>query len=586
MSARRRGRSVKSPPGGASAVDDVSDRPKKSRAKWVGSNASKKSKRTTKSPASRHTAVRRWFQTEQVPVSEGDDESEEDQEDKDKMEIDDEGLRIQRIIAAASTERKEWKKFCSKINTTEIVSGSRWYQNDVADGDSKEERFLIKWEDLSYLHCSWETQADLVQKLGNAKKYLSTFLRKRTTELHFCARDPDDRDYFDPSFTQVERILEVELPDKGDSNNNYGIIMKKSHRNFDSGTGRQFLIKWKGLQYTDCTYEFERDLITKEVAYEDQIHDFYKRSKKPPKSEVESQCADGEIEFRKLYGVFGGISKMDDEKLNDAVVAYQKDLANVVYPNGMQLKDYHVYGVSWMMTNYINGRSSLLADEMGLGSIAQSCAFIEILANKLNRRGPFLFVVPQFTLEGWKQDINKWTGLNAIVYDGSAKNREHVRELEFTYEEDRVPRDDVAVVSSLLKDCNLKSDKLWMVQVVVTSHELMCTDDFVELTAHEWDAIVVDEAHCLKNHSSKLATNLRDPRFVFQHTLLLAGNRIDNLTDLWSYLYVLDPNKFSDLSSFIETYGNKGIQWVDELHDDIRPYILSRMMRTFPRWYR
>jgi SNF2 family DNA or RNA helicase len=84
---------------------------------------------------------------------------------------------------------------------------------------------------------------------------------------------------------------------------------------------------------------------------------------------VESQCADGEIEFRKLYGVFGGISKMDDEKLNDAVVAYQKDLANVVYPNGMQLKDYHVYGVSWMMTNYLNGRSSLVADEMGLGYV-------------------------------------------------------------------------------------------------------------------------------------------------------------------------------------------------------------------------
>lgn len=193
-------------------------------------------------------------------------------------------------------------------------------------------------------------------------------------------------------------------------------------------------------------------------------------------------------------------------------------------------------------------------------------------------------MVPQFTLEGWKQDINKWTGLNTIVYDGSAKNREHIRELEFAYEGDRSPSDGVAAVNS--SNYNAKLDKLWMVQVVVTSHELICTDDFVELTAFEWDAIVVDEAHCLKNHSSALATNLRDRRFVFHHTVLLAGNRINNMTDLWSLLSIINPTKFDNLSSFLEIYGNKGIQWVDELHEDIRPYILSRVIRMIRRWYR
>lgn len=90
---------------------------------------------------------------------------------------------------------------------------------------------------------------------------------------------------------------------------------------------------------------------------------------KPPTSEVESQFAAGEIEFHKLYGVFGGVNKIAEEILDDAVVAYQKDLAKVVYPNGMQLKDYHVYGVSWMMANYLNGRSSLVADDRGIGYV-------------------------------------------------------------------------------------------------------------------------------------------------------------------------------------------------------------------------
>lgn len=213
----------------------------------------------------------------------------------------------------------------------------------------------------------------------------------------------------------------------------------------------------------------------------------------------------------------------------------------------------------------------------------QTCAFIDILANKLNRRGPFLVVAPLSTLEHWKREFNAWTGLNTIVYHGSAKNREQIRELEFAYEGDRPPKGGVAFNSSFLKkchkNCNSKLEKLWMVQVVVTTPEMICTDDFVELTAVEWDAIVVDEAHRLKSHSSKLATNLRDHRFVFHHTLLLTGTPIqNNMTELWALLNVIDPNKFDDLNSFLEIYGNiKSKEGIDELHGNIRPYILRRL---------
>ena len=213
----------------------------------------------------------------------------------------------------------------------------------------------------------------------------------------------------------------------------------------------------------------------------------------------------------------------------------------------------------------------------------QTCSFINILANNLNRRGPFLIVAPLSTLEHWKREFNTWTGLNTIVYHGSAKNREQIRELEFAYEEDRPPRGGVAFNSSFLKKCqkNNKSrfEKLWMVQVVVTTPEMMCTDDFVELTAIEWDAIVVDEAHRLKSHSSKLATNLRDRRFTFNHTLLLTGTPIqNNMTELWALLNVIDPESFDDLDEFLKSFGNmKSKEGIDQLHGNIRPYILRRL---------
>jgi len=62
-----------------------------------------------------------------------------------------------------------------------------------------------------------------------------------------------------------------------------------------------------------------------------------------------------------------------------------------------------------------------------------------------------------------------------------------------------------------------------MVEVVITTPEMLVTDDFAELAAIKWEVLVDDEAHRLKNHNSKLAQNLRDQRFEFNQSLLLTG---------------------------------------------------------------
>ena len=264
--------SVSTPPSGKRKI--------RSRANSLDEEKGKKQNTTLmKSPAVRHNAVRRQIKI-QVPVSE-DDWSDDEEE---VMETEEEELKIQRIVASKSERRRDWKKICAKINTSEIESGSRWYEDAASkedvDDDTFEERFLVKWDDLSYLHCSWETQEDLVEQLENAKNYLSTFFRKGVNGFLFSADERCDGDYFDPSYTQVERILEVELPESGAIDDNFGIIMDKAHPGYDAGTGRQFLVKWGSTPYSDCTYEFERDLILNEVEYEDQVAEFYKRSNK------------------------------------------------------------------------------------------------------------------------------------------------------------------------------------------------------------------------------------------------------------------------------------------------------------------
>lgn len=246
-----------------------------------------------KSPAKSHSSARRKVRSEVHVDSESSSSEEEEESDMDEEEGDEEEepFKIQRIIASRSEPKKIWKEICNKIHTSEIEYGSRWFQENEHDDDDDtyEERFLVKWSDLSYLHCSWETQNDLVEQIDGAKSYLSTFFKKSENGLLFSADERCDGDYFDPAFVQIDRILEVDPPEGMDPKtrceddeivDTFGICLDRTSPDFESGTGRQFLVKWKNTPYSEGTFEFERDLILNEVDYLDDLKKLEKRSKK------------------------------------------------------------------------------------------------------------------------------------------------------------------------------------------------------------------------------------------------------------------------------------------------------------------
>jgi chromodomain-helicase-DNA-binding protein 1 len=150
------------------------------------------SKSVIKSPAKRHTK-RRMTKKLEYAESESSEESDSEIDDDDDDEEEEEGeeMKFNKIIAAQSMTLGEWEKKCSKINTTEITNGSRWIQEKTdRDPDKYEERFLVKWEGLSFLHCSWETEKDLIEFCEQAKTKMSTFFRKAENGLLY---DADER---------------------------------------------------------------------------------------------------------------------------------------------------------------------------------------------------------------------------------------------------------------------------------------------------------------------------------------------------------------------------------------------------------
>ena len=148
--------------------------------------------KTVKSPAKRHTKKRMSKAPEHHSESSSEGESDEESEEESEEEEEEEEMKFSKIIASKSLTLKEWKEVSSKINTTEITNGSRWIQESDPDENPEkyEERFLVKWTDLSHLHCSWETEKDLLEFCDGAKTKLSTFFRKSQGGLLY---DADER---------------------------------------------------------------------------------------------------------------------------------------------------------------------------------------------------------------------------------------------------------------------------------------------------------------------------------------------------------------------------------------------------------
>lgn len=171
-----------------------------------------------------------------------------------------------------------------------------------------------------------------------------------------------------------------------------------------------------------------------------------------------------------------------------------------------------------------------------------------------------------------------WTGLNTIVYHGTADDRDRIRKYEFAYEEDRP--ESVGPNALYLRKCKgYKNDGPWMATVVITTPEMLVAEGWNELASVKWEVLVVDEAHRLKNHTSKLAVNLRRDEFTFKHKILLTGTPIQNdVKEFWTLLNFIDPDSYDDLDEFLETYGDiKSKETIDQLHEMIRPYILRRL---------
>ncbi|MCW5966374.1 MAG: DEAD/DEAH box helicase [Bryobacterales bacterium] len=214
-----------------------------------------------------------------------------------------------------------------------------------------------------------------------------------------------------------------------------------------------------------------------------------------------------------------------------------------------KLRQYQLEGLGWIEFLRDYGFGGILADDMGVGKTAQVLAALE--QRRTGKHGTSLVVAPRSLLFNWRQEAERFT-----------------------------PKLKVLEHSGLARDFNL-----------IDRHDLVLTTygtlqrDIHQLSKHQFDYVVLDEAQAIKNASTISAKAVRLLKGT--HRLALSGTPVENhLGELWSLFEFLNPGMLGE-AKVLKLSGGLARNPSEEtrrlLATALRPFILRRTKQQVAR---
>uniref|UniRef100_A0A7N6BLT4 DNA helicase n=1 Tax=Anabas testudineus TaxID=64144 RepID=A0A7N6BLT4_ANATE len=390
------------------------------------------------------------------------------------------------------------------------------------DNDEGETQYLIKWKGWSYIHNTWESIDSLTQQKVKGLKKLDNY-KKKMDELNSWLRraTPEDVEFHN---CQQELIADL--------NKQFQIverIIAHSHKT-PSSNEPEYLCKWMGLPYSECSWE-DGALVRKK--FQHCIDSFTNRNSSKTVPSKDCKVLKQRPRFVAL--------KKQPSYIGDEV---------------LELRDYQLDGLNWLAHSWCRCHSVILADEMGLGKTIQTISFLSYLFHQHQLYGPFLLVVPLSTLTSWQREFATWApDMNVVVYLGDVMSRKTIRDYEWVNHQTKRIR----------------------FNALLTTYEILLKDKGV-LGNINWAFLGVDEAHRLKNDDSLLYKTLME--FRSNHRLLITGTPLQNsLKELWSLLHFLMPDKFDSWEDFEDEHGKGRENGYQSLHKVLEPFLLRRVKK-------
>ncbi|KAH8874449.1 Chromodomain-helicase-DNA-binding protein 1-like [Schistosoma japonicum] len=216
-------------------------------------------------------------------------------------------------------------------------------------------------------------------------------------------------------------------------------------------------------------------------------------------------------------------------------------------------RDYQLQGITWLINCDSQGHGGLLCDEMGLGKTCQVICFILAVSNRKSD-ATFLIVSPLSVIENWRCELQSIApNLTFMTYIGDKATRR-----------------------------NLRSDYNKSIKILLTTYELCINDEGFFKTLN-WDYVIVDEGHRLKNSNTLLYSMLTETCLNIR--FILTGTPVqNNLEELFNLLHFVAPNYFhKNLRSTFLTYfenSDKSNETDEDMAKILRPFLLRRIKQN------
>ena len=202
---------------------------------------------------------------------------------------------------------------------------------------------------------------------------------------------------------------------------------------------------------------------------------------------------------------FAGSKKLLD-KLRERTEFHKETTPPSLSDSQLSLREYQSEGYSWMWWLHKNGLSGLLADEMGLGKTHQAMALL-VAIKSIKKDAKFLVISPTTVLDHWLDKIEDFAPkLGPIKYHGLKRQ-------------------------GLLKGLGSSF------HTVLSSYGIVMRD-ITQLGDVDWDVVILDEAHFVKNNDTatyRAVCNLKSKsRFCLSGTPM--ENHLGELKAVFDFL--------------------------------------------------
>ncbi|GIO23770.1 SNF2-related protein [Oceanobacillus sp. J11TS1] len=251
------------------------------------------------------------------------------------------------------------------------------------------------------------------------------------------------------------------------------------------------------------THQKELEKIKKKLDY---MLDF-EVSKEELKKHFETENAFYYTEIEKATDFDSkNISESLPPEVVEEVNNYPFDTAGL----NITLRNYQIFGAKYALRY----KKTLLGDEMGLGKTIQALAILNHLAQ--NKQGHAVIICPLSVLANWKREIELRSNLQTFVFYGS--NR-------------------------------LEQFKAWQEEtgVLITTFEQAVRMQVEE--EHQLHALIVDEAHYVKNPNAKRSQSVYHLANLAEYVLFMSGTPLENsVKEMQQLISVLQPDIAKELS--------------------------------------